>query len=285
MQYRTVRPHRTPARRLLAFVAVVAAVAAVACGGGYQGTSGGITNPGPTTQKAKWGLVWQDEFNGTSLDATNWIVVDGAANVNNELQYYSPSEVYLENGALVLRSQQRAFGGRSYTSGEVRTGDRRIVTPGSAVEWRTQIPKGKGIWPANWLVHYSCTGLSGCGTWPPEIDVMEVRGSTPTVNVMTHWWGTFPNQQSQTTTWAATSDLSADYHTYRLEWFPDSILWYMDGQMRAKHTQNITTGQLQLVMNTAVGGHFDGAPDGTTQFPQYHRIDYVRVYRDTANTY
>jgi hypothetical protein len=32
-------------------------------------------------------------------------------------------------------------------------------------------------------------------------------------------------------------------------------------------------------MNTAVGGHFDGPPDATTEFPQYHRIDYVRVYR------
>jgi len=54
---------------------------------------------------------------------------------------------------------------------------------------------------------------------------------------------------------------------------------------RAKHAQNVTAGAMQLVMNTAVGGLFDGNPVPTTVFPQYHRIDYVRVYRDTANTY
>ena len=52
---------------------------------------------------------------------------------------------------------------------------------------------------------------------------------------------------------------------------------------RAKHTSNIAIGELQLVMNTAVGGDFDGNPIPATVFPQYHRIDYVRVYRDTAN--
>jgi hypothetical protein len=38
-------------------------------------------------------------------------------------------------------------------------------------------------------------------------------------------------------------------------------------------------------MNTAVGGDFDGNPDATTTFPQYHRVEYVRVYKDTANLY
>ena len=34
-----------------------------------------------------------------------------------------------------------------------------------------------------------------------------------------------------------------------------------------------------------INGYLDRYPDGTTLFPQYHRIDYVRVYRDTANVY
>ena len=114
--------------------------------------------------------------------------------------------------------------------------------------------------------------------------MLEIRGSQPDNNVMTHWWGTYPNQQHQTSTYGGAT-LSAGYHTYRLEWFADSILWYIDGTQRAKHTSNITFGTLQLVMNTAVGGDFDGNPDATTAFPQYHRVDYVRIYRDTANVY
>ncbi|MEP6729049.1 MAG: glycoside hydrolase family 16 protein [bacterium] len=261
--------------------AVAWAFLLLSCGGARATESGRV----PVVAPAKWELAWADEFNGTSLDTTSWIANDGASNVNNELQYYTPSEVYLENGALVLRSQQRAMGGRAYTSGEVRSGAKHTVRMGNAIEWRTASPSGKGIWPANWLVNTPCDGLHGCGeSWPPEIDVMEIRGSAPDVNLMTHWWRNPAGVQHETSEFAGNA-LSTGYHTYRVEWFADSIAWYVDGVQRAKHTSNITTGVMQIVMNTAVGGDFDGAPSATTIFPQYQRIDYVRVYRDVANSY
>ena len=261
-------------------------VASIACGGSGPGST--VTQPPPTgtrvVRQAKWALSWSDEFDGPTVDPTNWIVQNGAVNVNNEREYYSPSNVYLENGSLVLKSEIATNGG--YFSGEVRTGTKHTVQQGNAIEWRTQAPYGKGIWPANWLVGTECDGLNCCGVnWPPEIDVLELRGSAPNTNLMTHWWSTWPNEQHQTTSFVAMASLADDYHTYRVEWFPDSVVWYMDGVQRAKHTQNVTYGLMQIVMNTAIGGLFDGNPDATTVFPQYHRIDYVRVYRDTANTY
>lgn len=266
--------------------AILCVAGAWACGGGSSDThvTLPITAP-PVARQAKWALDWSDEFDEAALDTTKWIAVEGASNVNNEREYYTPSDVYLQNGSLVLRSQQRPLGGRAYTSGEVRSGTKHTARLGSAVEWRTQIPTGKGIWPANWLVNTPCDGINGCGAnWPPEIDVMELRGSQPDINLMTHWWGTYPNQGHETSLYGGTT-LSAGYHTYRVEWFADSVLWYVDGTQRAKHTSNVTFGTLQLVMNTAVGGDFDGDPTSSTVFPQYHRIDYVRVYRDTANVY
>lgn len=276
----TISPRRATA------AVIVALALSASCRSGSPGSTEPIGGQPRTIRQAKWGLAWSDEFNGTTLDGSKWIAVYGPANVNNELEYYTPSEAYLENGSLVLRSQQRDTAGRRYTSAEVRSGTKAIVTVGSAVEWRTQIPAGKGIWPANWLVNTTCDGLGGCGgAWPPEIDVMEIKGSAPATNYMTHWWGTWPNQHNLTSTFTAAQSLADGFHTYRVEWYADSIFWFVDGTRQAAHTQNITTGQLQVVMNTAVGGDFDGSPDGTTVFPQYHRIDYVRVYRDTANVY
>jgi beta-glucanase (GH16 family) len=278
-----MHPERSIIRRV---VIAVGAAALVACGGDAKSPTSTVTNnppPAPAKQ-AKWALDWADEFNGAALDTTIWIASDGPSNVNSELEYYTPTDVYLENGSLVLRSQRRTFGSRQYSSGEVRTGNNRTVHWGSAVEWRTQIPVGQGIWPANWLVGSSCDGLNGCASWPPEIDVMEIKGDAPDDNYMTHWWGMYPNQGHETSQYGA-STLSSGYHAYRLEWFRDSVLWYIDGVQRAKHTANVTSGDLQLLMNTAVGGNFVGAPDATTVFPQYQRIDYVRVYRDTANVY
>ena len=285
--------HMTPANRaptntpkLAVATAIAAIVTIAACGSSAPKRPTLVTEPPTPPRQAKWGLEWSDDFDGPTLNAANWIVSDGPVDVNSELEYYSPSAVTIENGALVLRSDKQTTGTRAYTSGEVRTGTKHVVTQGSAVEWRTQVPSGKGIWPANWLVATPCNGLQGCGAnWPPEIDVMEMKGSAPNVNIMTHWWGSYPGQQYQSTTWTSETDLSLDYHTYRVEWYRDSIIWYVDGAQRAKHTSNITDGAMQLVMNTAVGGQFDGNPDGTTTFPQFHRIDYVRVYRDTANVY
>jgi beta-glucanase (GH16 family) len=265
---------------------VFGATLCVACGDSSPAPAAPVA-PTPTPpvaiKPAKWALSWADEFSGAAVDTATWIVVNGASNVNNELQFYTPTDVYLENGELVLRSQRRTFGNRQYSSGEVRTGTRRVVRVGTAVEWRTQIPSGKGIWPANWLVSALCDGINGCGSnWPPEIDVMEIRGSDPDNNLMTHWWGTFPNQGHQTTEYRGTT-LSVGFHTYRVECHADSIVWFIDGTQRAKHTANVSIGEQQLVMNTAVGGAFDGNPVPATTFPQYQRIDYVRVYRDTAN--
>ena len=282
-----IRAPRSAMERRQALIATLGvALLVMSCGGNHAATAPFVIPPPAEIRPAKWELQWADEFTAPTLDPVNWVAVEGAANVNNEREYYTPSDVYIENGNLVLRSQQRLMGGRGYTSGEVRTGNKRNVSRGWAVEWRTQIPSGKGVWPANWLVAPACDGINGCGgNWPPEIDVMEVRGSTPATNVMTHWWGTYPAQQHETSTWTSPVDLSADFHNYRIEWFRDSVVWYIDGVQRAKHTQSVTSGSMQLVMNTAIGGDFDGAPDISTVFPQYHRIDYVRVYRDTANAY
>jgi beta-glucanase (GH16 family) len=277
---------RANAPRLAVTATIIAIVAVAACGSSAPKRPTLVTEPPTPPRQAKWGLEWSDDFNGPTLDATNWITSDGPVEVNSELEYYSPSAVSIENGSLVLRSDKQTTGTRAYTSGEVRTGTKHVVSRGSAVEWRTQVPSGKGIWPANWLVATPCNGLQGCGSnWPPEIDVMEMRGSAPNVNIMTHWWGSYPSQQHETTTYDTGLDLSADFHTYRLEWFRDSVAWYIDGVQRAKHTQNVTTGTLQVVMNTAIGGDFDGPPNAATVFPKYQRIDYVRVYEDTANTY
>ena len=47
-----------------------------------------------------WKLVWNDEFNGTSLDISKWeYEVNGKGGVNNELQYYTnrPENLFVKD--------------------------------------------------------------------------------------------------------------------------------------------------------------------------------------------
>src|SRR3989339_1331988 len=74
--------------------------------------------------KKEWKMVWNDEFNGKVLDLTKWNVLTRETSKHNELQYYVPDDVYLENGCLRIRSRVRDFGNKHFTSGRLDTKDK-----------------------------------------------------------------------------------------------------------------------------------------------------------------
>jgi beta-glucanase (GH16 family) len=221
----------------------------------------------------EWQLVWADEFDGAAINSTRWNVRNAPGNTNNELQYYSPDEVWVADGTLHLRSQRRNLGGRQYTSGLVET-RRKFAQTYGRVEVRAKLPRGQGIWPAHWMLPES-------GVWPPEIDIMELLGHEPETVYMTNHWGVWPQHQWRTGEFTG-PDFSADFHTFAVEWTPTRIEWYVDGVIRFANNSGVPTGApFYVILNTAVGGIWPGNPDDTTQFPQMHEIDYVRVYTRT----
>ncbi|MBQ8563771.1 MAG: carbohydrate binding domain-containing protein, partial [Firmicutes bacterium] len=85
-----------------------------------------------------------------------------------------------------------------------------------------------------------------------------------------------------------------DFHEFSLEWEPDEMRFYVDGELF--HTVNnwytAVEGEDEVTypapfdqpffvqMNLAVGGDWPGNPDGTTDFDRAEfAIDYVRVYQ------
>ena len=110
---------------------------------------------------------------------------------------------------------------------------------------------------------------------------MELLGNDPTTYYMSQHFGTATNHGMYS--WQYTGpDFSADFHTFAIEWQPGVIRWLLDGQVLTTSTSNVPDVPMYLILNTAVGGTWPGNPDGTTVFPQYHDIDYVRVYRDAT---
>lgn len=224
-----------------------------------------------------WYLIWQDEFEGDKLDLSKWRIEDAALIKNNELQYYTPEEVYVHDGVLTLRSQKRQMDGREYTSGLVETTGKFSFQYGR-VEVRAKLPGTKGMWPAHWL-------LPDSGSWPPEIDIMELVGSKPNIIHMTNHFGVWPNNRYVTRIHRG-PDFTKDFHTFAIEWEPSEIRWYIDGVQHFAVTENIPHEPFHIILNTAVGGNMPGNPDDTTVFPQHHNIDYVRVYgKEIPGTY
>lgn len=231
---------------------------------------GGSAQPESIPPREGWNLVWHDEFDGAEIDVEKWRVEHAAVVKNQELQFYAEDEVYLEDGCLVIRSRERPLADRRYTSGLVDTQDRFAQVFGR-FEIRAQLPAGQGLWPAHWMLP------DDHPAWPPEIDIMELLGHEPDVVHCTQHWGRWPNNAHRGESFKG-PDFSAGFHTFAVEWSPERIDWFVDDRLVFTSANDIPQIPFYLILNTAVGGHWPGNPDETTTFPQYHRIDYVRVY-------
>ncbi|RJP62471.1 MAG: glycoside hydrolase family 16 protein [Ignavibacteriales bacterium] len=257
---------------------------------------GDLFSQNTVQQKGKWKLIWSDEFSGKQPDTAKWNILIRETSKHKELQYYVPDEVFIEKGMLRIRSQVRNYGSKEYTSGRLDTKGKFTPVYGR-FEIRAKLPAGKGLWPAHWLYPQNrdwqmerlmadaiANGNESLipeeRPWYSEIDIMEFLGHDPTTVYGTLHYYTFDGQKKTASgTKSGKVDYSKDFHVYTLEWEPDSIKWYIDDELIYTTTDGIPHTPHYLILNTAVGGNWPGNPDSTTIFPQFHDIDYVRVYK------
>ncbi|HEY4032070.1 MAG TPA: glycoside hydrolase family 16 protein [Caulobacteraceae bacterium] len=160
---------------------------------------------------------------------------------------------------------QADIGGRPYTSGLISNQPSFSQTYGY-FEARVKLPKGKGLWPAVWM-------LPSDFGWPPEIDIMESIGN-PLQAFMTVHSGPVPTKGVEV---HPTSD---GFHTYAVAWDAQNVVFYLDGM----ETQRMATPSdmhkpMYVVANLALGGDWAGTPDASTAFPARFTIQYIRAYR------
>ena len=254
-----------------------------------------FTNAGydaPTTY-AGYTLAWADEFNNGSLDATAWTVEegDGCPNIcgwgNNELEYYTgrPDNLFFQDGKLVIEAKKESYAGKNYTSSKIVSRGKKVFKY-ARVDIRAKLPKGKGIWPALWMLPQN----NVYGGWPRsgEIDIMELVGHEANKVYGTLHYGPGPGsiQISRNYTLAGGATFNDEFHVFSLEWKLDQIKIFVDGNLFStvvKADVGANTWPFNedffFIFNLAVGGNWPGNPDATTYFPQWLIVDYVRVYQ------
>lgn len=263
-------------------------------------------------------LEWNDEFEAEEVDSSKWDVNVGvnawyqresdgrfvephwfneefepwiqAGIINGERQYYSPDNVTVNEGILVIRADEEPVtdplglydpGFHTYTSGKLNTADEFQFTFG-IVKWRAKLPSGQGLWPALWMLNAPNPWF-----WDDEIDVMEARGSQPTITTSAHHFKVIDeggNRQNQYNSDSLDTgiNLQEGFHEYGLEWNADRIQTWMDDRPVFYDEMAVPQGPMFLIMNAAVGGTFGGDPDETTVFPTTFEIDWVRVWQPAS---
>jgi beta-glucanase (GH16 family) len=230
-------------------------------------------------------LKWSDEFTTGPLDQSKWVYeLGGGGWGNNELQAYTNSgdNVLVSNGNLVIQARRQQSGSNQYTSGRLITKGKQSFQYGR-IDVRAKVPKGKGVWPAIWMLGADIDQ----NNWPKcgEIDIMELRGSRPKELLSTmHFGNSAADHRFKGTTKTLTEDLSSDFHVFSVVRSKDLLRFFIDGQQYYMFTGADSSpfpfnNPFFLILNVAVGGDFDGNPDASTTFPQEMQVDYVKYFQ------
>ena len=216
-----------------------------------------------------WKLVWQDEFDGTTLDTTKWDIPE----YKRRDGYWSRKAISLDGQGHLVMSVVKE--GDKFLDGCVRTRGKFQHQFGYYVA-RIQLQKQPGHWSAFWLYDASVGKVGDEGRDGTEIDIMEKPWRDDRVQHALHWDGYGKEHKSEGKV-ATVSGVMEGWHTFALLWKSDEYVFYVDG----KETWRTNAGgvcqvPLYIKLSDEIGDWAGDIKKAT--LPDQFLVDYVRVY-------
>jgi len=186
----------------------------------------------------------------------------------------------VRNGNLritALKENGKVYSGRVYAK-------RNTGWKYGYIEARIKLPKGKGTWPAFWMMPVNFR------SWPAdgEIDIMEEVGYHPNyVSSSLHANAHVHSNGTQVTHEMYCEGAEGEFHTYAMEWTAQNITTYVDGKVQLSYN-NRGLGRddwpyddpFYVILNLAWGGDWGGAQGvDESALPVTMEVDYVRVFQ------
>ena len=250
-------------------------------------------------------LVWSDEFDSgstkTAPSTSNWTAeIWEPRRVNNEEQAYinSTQTAYVSDGTLKIR----AIKSGTWKSARLKTEDADGTHSWKYgyFEARMKMPKGKGVWPAFWMMPHDPTGKSGdgaYGTWPRsgELDILEFSPGTTGNKVYSTVHHSMSSTEASKDSYSSLGskvfdDASSAWHTYGLRWTESYVEAFYDGESLGTSYYNGGYNspkgwtswpydqKFYIILNLAMGGNLGGSIDSSLT-EAVLEVDYVRVYQ------
>ncbi|MFT6923911.1 MAG: beta-glucanase (GH16 family) [Crocinitomicaceae bacterium] len=256
-------------------------------------------------QNQNWELVWNDEFNASTLDATKW----SAGNTDGRWEeWFNPANISIEaidpscpdNKELVLATNIQAhttssgtvkyFGGSEVSTSMLPDDPTANFKYGYyeariKVAYNSTTENGRGYFPSFWLSVKN--GPANNKTWPPELDVFEYSGWGDYRAHGTNQLITCAENQSSAKIdkhfYTGMTDAHSAYHIYGMEWNETEVKWYMDNILIGTAAVNDVPHDFFRIVLSNQLAHIqtwmtDPLGDLTSDNSAVH-VDWVRVYK------
>ena len=243
-------------------------------------------------KQGNYELVFEDDFDGDSLDTSKWKAgYDGENHVRRAAYVETtPDTLFVKDGTLTIRTHYKTDG--QYGEGWYTSWVESATNPNKGhvaamqenyegfsakygyFEARCIAPPCEGIWSAFWLMPDEGTGMTsedvmGTGTDGVEIDIMEspwyyTGFFKRNANMHVLHGDGYANTKSQKSDSIRVSNMYSEFHTYGVMWTPEEYVFYIDGKetWRTPHiVDDVTLGVSQvkqyMLLTVEVGGYMD----------------------------
>jgi beta-glucanase (GH16 family) len=219
----------------------------------------------PSTTEAaaagRWPLVGADEFDGPGVDQARWQPYSGPTDGGAARR--SPERLSVAGGVLTVTARGAESGGTAWRTGQTY----------GRWEVRARTERGTGYRPALLL-------WPEAEDWPRggEVDFLDIaRPDRSRTDFVVH-----SGPDDERTGTAVAGDFTG-WHNYAVEWMPDHIAGFIDGQQvfRTDDPARIPTRPMHLAIQQDVGPSADGRTppvDASTPPEVRMQVDWVRIY-------
>lgn len=248
---------------------------------------------GSTVDMSKFELVFEDGFDGDSLNEKVWTHYRQGMRKGG---YWDKDQVSFRDGCLVIKSEYKEDGkyGEGYYTDRIDTRRKYTQTYGY-FECRCILPASEGLWSAFWLSS-EAIGDGVPGTEGTEIDVFEsplyYRGkfglNNDLVTSNLHYGGYELGHRYRNVTIARADDPYHKFNTYGVEWNENEYIFYINGVETGRSSfGGVSKVPEYMLLSTEIDG-VDGKPfpgwsglitHAKKDLPAEFIIDYVRAYQ------
>lgn len=237
-------------------------------------------------------LVWNDEFDGDTLNPENW-TLNAKMNQGDIENGNDEHNVMVRDGNLILRSWQEGEG--KYSTNTSVTTDGTMSFRYGYLEMYACVPYIPGAWPSFWM---QSKDTHRTVDYMTEIDIFEVFGSRNSLASQLHkWYDTghdqLPDKYNTNYFFKNHKELNSEYHLYGFGWTPEEMYFTVDGEIYFSYDLSVDFGgvpgmegfhdPLFVIFNNFL---FTDASEwqptrlsSKTEYPISYYIDWIRLYQ------